>query len=90
MCQPKKKELLSDYDCSITKSWEKKSNRRKNQTAPQLREQPNQTVPPLKVLSKEAEATAQFVLRKPASQKVSSEVKMKSRFTQGQAENHLQ
>ena len=27
MCQPKQKELLSDYDRSITKSWEKKSNR---------------------------------------------------------------
>ena len=61
MCQPKQKELLSDYDHSITKSWEKKSNRRKNQTVPQLGEQPNQTVPPLKVLSKEDEATAQFV-----------------------------
>ena len=61
MCQPKQKELLSDYNCSITKSWEKKSNRRTNQTVPQLGEQPNQTVPPLKVLSKEDEATAQFV-----------------------------
>ena len=61
MCQPKQKELLSDYDRSITKSWEKKSNHRKNQTVPQLGEQPNQTVPPLKVLSKEDEATAQFV-----------------------------
>jgi len=61
MCQPKQKELMSDYDRSITKSWEKKSNRWKNQTIPQLGEQPNQTVPPLKVLSKEDEATSQFV-----------------------------
>jgi hypothetical protein len=44
-CQPKQKELMSGYDRSITKSWEKKGNRRKNQTVPQLREQPNQTVP---------------------------------------------
>jgi len=61
MCQPKQKEILSDYDRLITKLWEKKSNRRKNQTVLQLEEQPNQMVPPLKVLSKEDEATAQFV-----------------------------
>ena len=61
MCQPKQKESMSDYDRSITKSWEKKSNRQKNQMVPQLREQPNQTVLPLKVLSKEDEAIAQFV-----------------------------
>ena len=34
MCQLKQKELLLDYDRSITKSWEKKSNRPKNQTVP--------------------------------------------------------
>ena len=61
MCQPKQKELLSDYDHSITKSWEKKSNRRENQRVPQLGEQPNKTIPPLLVLSKEDEATAEFV-----------------------------
>jgi len=61
MCQPKQKELLSDYDRSITKSWEKKINRQKNQMVPQLGEQPNQTVLPLKVLSKEDEAIAQLV-----------------------------
>ena len=37
MCQPKQKELMSDYDRSITKSWEKKRNRRYNQV-PQLGE----------------------------------------------------
>ena len=51
---------MSDYDRSITKSWEKKSNRRYNQV-PQLGEQPKQSVPPLVVLSKEDEATAEFV-----------------------------
>ena len=60
MCQPKQK-LMSDYDRSITKSWEKKSNRRENQRVPQLREQPNQMLPPLVVLLKEDEATAEFV-----------------------------
>ena len=50
---------MSDYDRSITKSWEKKSNRRYNQV-PQLSEQPKQSVPDLKVLSKEDEALAQF------------------------------
>ena len=59
MCQPKPP-LMSDYDRSITKSWEKKSNRRYNQV-PQLGEQPKQSVPPLVVLSKEDEATAEFV-----------------------------
>ena len=48
---------MSDYDRSITKSWEKKSNQR----VPQLGEQPNKTIPPLLVLSKEDEATAEFV-----------------------------
>ena len=52
---------MSDYDRSITKSWEKKSNRRENQRVPQLEEQPNKTIPPLLVLSKEDEATAEFV-----------------------------
>ena len=60
MCQPKQKELMSDYDRSITKSWEKKSNRRYYQV-PQLGEQPKQRVPDLKVLSKEDEALAEFV-----------------------------
>ena len=39
MCQPKQKELMLDYDRSITKSWEKKSNWKYNQV-PQLDEQP--------------------------------------------------
>ena len=43
MCQPKPP-LMSDYDRSITKSWEKKSNQRYNQV-PQLGEQPKQSVP---------------------------------------------
>jgi len=30
LVQPKHGELLSDYDRQITKSWEKKSNRRRN------------------------------------------------------------
>ena len=38
MTQPKPP-LMSDYDRSITKSWEKKSNRRENQRVPQLGEQ---------------------------------------------------
>ena len=57
----KQKESMSDYDRSITKSWEKKSNRRENQRVPQLGEQSNQTLPPLVVLSKEDEATTEFV-----------------------------
>jgi hypothetical protein len=52
---------LSDYDCSIMKSYEKKDNRWYNQV-PQLREQPNQMIPPLKVLLKEDEATTEFVV----------------------------
>ena len=53
---------MSDYDRSITKSWEKKSNRRENQRVPQLGEQSKKnTVPPLVVLSKEDEATVEFV-----------------------------
>ena len=51
---------MSDYDRSITKSWEKKSNRKYNQV-PQLGKQPKQSVPNLKVLSKKDEALAQFV-----------------------------
>ena len=60
MCQPKPP-LMSDYDRSVTKSWEKKSNRRENQRVPQLGEQANKMISPLVVLSKEDEATAQFV-----------------------------
>ena len=55
MCQPKPP-LMSDYDRSITKSWDKRYNQ-----VPQLGEQPKQSVPPLVVLSKEDEATAEFV-----------------------------
>ena len=62
MCQPKQKEItLSDYDRSITKSYEKKGNCLFNKV-PQLREQPNQTIPPLKVFSKKDEAIAEFVV----------------------------
>ena len=60
MCQPKEQETLSDNDRSITKSYEKKGNRRYNQI-PQLGEQPNQMIPPLKVLLEEDETTTQFV-----------------------------
>ena len=60
MCQPKPP-LMSDYDRSITKSWEKKSNRRENHRARQLGEQSKKMAPPLVVLSKEDEATAEFV-----------------------------
>ena len=60
MCQPKPP-LMSDYDHSITKSWEKKSNRRENQRVPQLGEQSKKTVPPLVVLSKEDEGTVEFI-----------------------------
>ena len=59
MCQPKPP-LMSDYDHLITKSWEKKSNQRYNQV-PQLGEQSKKMVPPLVVLLKEDEATAEFV-----------------------------
>jgi len=61
MCQPKQKETLSDYHQSITNSYQKKGNRRYNQV-PQLGEQPNQMIPPLKVLSKEDETTTEFVV----------------------------
>ena len=44
MCQPKPP-LMSDYDRSITKSREKKSNRRENQRVPQLGEQPKKRYP---------------------------------------------
>ena len=61
LLQPKYGEPLSDYDRQITKSYGKKSNRRYNQV-PQLGEQPNQTIPPLKVFSKKDEAIAEFVV----------------------------
>ena len=57
LVQPKHGELLSDYDRQITKSYEKPCNHRFNQV-PQLGQQPNQTIPPLKVLSKKDEGTA--------------------------------
>jgi hypothetical protein len=60
-CQPRAKETMSNYDSSITKSYQKKSNHRYNQIS-QLGEQPKQSIPPLKVLSKEDEATAEFVV----------------------------
>ena len=50
LLQPKYRAPLSDYDCQITKSWEKPSNRRRNQVS-QLRQQSKQSIPPLKVLS---------------------------------------
>ena len=65
LVQTKYKEPLSDYNRSITKSYEKKSNRQYNQRTKQilqLGEQPNQTIPPLKVLLKEDEATTEFVV----------------------------
>ena len=52
---------LSDYDRQITKSWEKPRNRPRNQV-PQLGQQLKQSKPPLKVLSDQDAATAQFVL----------------------------
>jgi hypothetical protein len=61
MCQPRAKETLSDYDRSITKSYQKKSNCR-GKNIPQLGEQHQQSIPPLQVLSKEDEATAEFVV----------------------------
>ena len=51
MCQPRERDTILHYDRSITKSYEKKGNRRYNQV-PQPGEQPNQMIPPLKVLSK--------------------------------------
>ena len=86
MCQTKEKEPLSDYDCPITKSWQKKSNRRYNQV-PHLDEQPKQRVPDLKVLSKEDEAIAEFVAETGLS-KLSCKVKKNSQFMKEQAENH--
>ena len=61
LVQPKHGEPLSDYDRRITKSYEKPRNHQYNQV-PQLGQQPNQTIPPMKVLSEKDEATAQFVL----------------------------
>jgi len=61
LLQPKYRPPLSDYDCQITKSWEKPSNRRRNQV-PQLGQQSEQSILPLKVLSDQDAATAQFVL----------------------------
>jgi hypothetical protein len=55
-----RKKRLSDYNRSITKSYQKKGTRR--YTIPQLGEQSQQSIPPLQVLSKENEATADFVL----------------------------
>ena len=52
---------LSDYDRQITKSWEKPSNRRRNQV-PQLGQQSKRSIPSLKVLSDQDVATAQFML----------------------------
>jgi hypothetical protein len=60
MCQPRDKEALSNYDRSITNSYQKKSNHR-GKNILQLGEQPQQSIPPLQVLSKEDEATAMFV-----------------------------
>jgi hypothetical protein len=51
MCQPRKKETLSNYDRSITKSYQKKSNRRAK-NIPKLGEHPQKLIPPLHVLQK--------------------------------------
>ena len=51
---------LLNYECSITKSYQKKSNRRRNQV-PQLGQQPIQSIPPLQVLSTEDEAVVDFL-----------------------------
>ena len=61
LLQPKYSAPLSDYDRQITKSYAKKSNRRYNQV-PQLGQQSKQSIPPLKVVSEQDAATAQFVL----------------------------
>ena len=61
LVQPKHGELLSDYNRQITKSYEKKSNRRCNQV-PHLGQQSKQLIPPLKVFFEKDAATAQFVL----------------------------
>ena len=87
MWQPKEKETLSDYDRSITKSYEKKGNHRYNQI-PQLREQPNQTIPPFKVLWKEDEAIVEFVVESGLS-KDQLLGKDKTPNHEGSAENHL-
>jgi hypothetical protein len=60
ICQPKEKERLSDYDRSITKSYQKKGTCRS--TIPQLGEESHQSIAPLQVLSKEDEATNDFVM----------------------------
>ena len=51
-------EPISDYDCSITKSFEKK--KRSRSTIPQLGEQSQKSIDPLKVLSKEDEILAEL------------------------------
>nr|TKW39630.1 hypothetical protein SEVIR_1G191800v2 [Setaria viridis] len=53
------KEPMSDYDRSITKSYQK--NKRSGFTIPQLGEQSLRSVDPLKVLSKEYEVVAKFI-----------------------------
>ena len=78
---------MLDYDRSITKSWEKKSNQRYNQV-PQLGEQPKQRVPDLKVLSNEDEALAEFVAETGLA-KARLEGKEKVPVHEGAAENHL-
>jgi len=48
MCQLREKETLLDYNRLITKSYEKKGNRGSNIS--QLEKQPQQLIPPFKVL----------------------------------------
>ena len=61
LLKPKYRAPLPDYDRQIIKSWEKPSNRQRNQV-PQLGQHSKQLIPPLKVLSEKDAATAQFVL----------------------------
>lgn len=53
------KEPILDYDRSITKAFEKK--KRSQSTIPQLREQSQQSIDLLKVLSEEDEILAQWI-----------------------------
>ena len=87
MCQTKEKEPLSDYDRSITKSWEKKSNRRYNQV-PSSANNPNKGYLISRSFRKRMKQLQSLWL-KPGSQKLSCKGKKKPQVTKGQAENHL-
>jgi len=80
MCQRKEKQRFSEYDHSITMSYEKKGTHRSS--IPHLRKQSQQLIPPLQVLSKENVAMADFVVDMTLT-KDQLRGRIMSRFTQG-------